>query len=142
MSAKRQSLSRRRARTKHATGIDISELPAEVTRYTTEHVEDIRRVSREDIDRAGEDCARYVAEGAPKRTGEYARGWTHVTSQGAAYVESVVHNTTKPSLAHLLENGHQQFYYGRDLGYRTPGVKHLAPAYEKAKRELEGRVRK
>lgn len=141
--AKRASYSKRRSRSKHSTGISPDQLAGEVTRYTQEHVADITATAREDIDRAGGDCARYVAEGAPKDTGEYAAGWDHVTSQGATWCESVVYNgSDKAYLAHLIENGHEQFYYGCDLGYRQPPRKHLQPAYERAKRELEGRMRK
>lgn len=141
--AKRASYSKRRSRSGRSTGISPDQLAEEITRYTTEHVVDITETARRDIDKAGEDCARYVAEGAPKDTGEYAAGWDHVTSQGASYCESIVYNGgDKAYLAHLIENGYEQFYYGNDLGYRQPPRKHVAPAYERAKRELEGRVRK
>lgn len=136
-------MSSRRGRRSRSTGISPDQLAAEVTRYTQEHIEDITGLAREDIDRAGDDCARYVAEAAPEDTGEYAAGWDHVTSSGAAWCESVVYNGgSRAYLAHLIENGYEQFYMGHDLGYRQPPRKHLQPAYERAKGELEGRVRK
>lgn len=68
-----------------------------------------------------------------KKTGEYAKGWRvskpkPIEGVGAS---SVVYNTTKPSLTHLLEKGHAKIGGGRVAG---DGI--IAQVYKESAQEF------
>lgn len=64
---------------------------------------------------------------------KYYRGWTS-QKKGKSVT---VYNKTKPSLTHLLENGHAN----RD-GSRTRAIPHIAPAEKTAAETFETAIRK
>lgn len=68
---------------------------------------------------------------SPKKTGEYAKGWT-TAKQGSAVV---ICNQNKPSLTHLLENGHAK----RNGGRTSPQV-HIYPVERSAIKRYEKEV--
>lgn len=90
----------------------------------------------EDIRQAGDDCNEELHQTSKQRTGVYAKGWVSDVKGGGYETEARVHNVNKAWLTHLLENGHEQFYMGHDLGYRTPGDKAIETAYDNAARRL------
>ena len=99
--------------------------------------QDVNRNMRLSIIDAGNTCKDEVVAKAPRDTGQYAEGWTVEVDERPDLIIATVRNTgPHRQIAHLLEFGHEQFYMGRDLGYRTPGVKHVGPAYSKAKAQL------
>ena len=72
---------------------------------------------------------------SPRRSGEYANGWTvKKLSRG----DVVVHNTHY-QLTHLLENGHviknKKGTYGR-----TRGIKHIKPVETWANKEFQQKI--
>ena len=70
--------------------------------------------------------------------GKYNKGWkSDYSVSGDGHAKAVVHNTSQPSLTHLLENGHEMFINGKDTGKRVPAYKHIEPAYEHAKTIVE-----
>lgn len=102
---------------------------------------DLEAQAKKDIAKAGRDCASYVRDGAPKDSGEYAKGWRSDVEDGVDGFAAHVHASGRhASLTHLLEHGHEQFFMGEDLGYRTPGKPHIEPAFERASAELLGRM--
>lgn len=106
-----------------------------------EYAEGLESQAAADIKKTGSDCAGYVREGAPKDRGVYARGWRSEFSDGVDGPVATVRNASREaSLSHLLEEGHEQFFMGNDLGYRFPGVPHIAPAYERASAEAIARM--
>ena len=82
-------------------------------------------------------AARELRSTSPKRTGEYAKGWTQKTSyETADNIRVTVYNNKKPQLAHLLEYGHAKVNGGR-----VEGKAHIRPAEERAEKQLLGRVK-
>ena len=74
-----------------------------------------------------------IAANAPKRTGAYSKSWTVKTQKETANsLEVVVHSKNRYQLAHLLEHGH-----AKRGGGRVAGKPHIAPAEEKAVKQLE-----
>lgn len=64
---------------------------------------------------------------SPKKTGNYAKGWTKTTStkndeRGFKVSKIVIYNKNKPTLTHLLENGH-----ATRNGKRVSGKPHIGP---------------
>lgn len=67
-----------------------------------------------------------------KRSGKYAKGWRWRTVDG----HRVVYNTSKPTLTHLLNDGHAiANQYGRQGG-RVNGDHHIDDVAEKYSRKL------
>lgn len=84
------------------------------------------------VQKGGDECKKQLqATEDPRQTGEYAEGWRMRSENdffGGYYVR--VYNTSKPSLTHLLEFGHEKWVHGVDTGERVPGHPHIEPAYE------------
>lgn len=125
--------------------VDANRFWAAVEQAVDESVTEVAEQAQDAIAKVGKDAARDVRARARREfggTGEYARGWKVDTHKAGMHTTATVHNTTQPSLAHLLELGHEQFVMGRDTGRRYPGVKHLEPAFEAGTRELEELMRR
>lgn len=81
--------------------------------------------------------AKTLRSSSPRESGEYAQGW-HSRKTPYGYR---IHNTKKPMLTHLLENGHLIRNKWGTYG-RTRPIKHIKPVEEWAKSEFEERVKK
>ena len=91
--------------------------------------EDVKAAVR----KAGKNVKADIAANAPKRTGAYSKSWTVKTQKETANsLEVVVHSKNRYQLAHLLEHGH-----AKRGGGRVAGKPHIAPAEEKAVKQLE-----
>ena len=74
-----------------------------------------------------------VKKKAPKKTGEYAKGWTKkVTMEDSSRIKITVYASKKSFLTHLLENGHV-----KRGGGRTKAYPHISAAEKKAEEILE-----
>lgn len=94
--------------------------------------EDVKAAVR----KAGKNVKADIAANAPKRTGAYSKSWTVKTQKETANsLEVVVHSKNRYQLAHLLEHGH-----AKRGGERVAGKPHIAPAEEKAIKELEQEI--
>lgn len=83
------------------------------------------------------DAVQKLKSSSPKKTGEYASGWS-ARKQGHGYV---VYNRKHPGLTHLLEKGHliknKKGTYGR-----APARVHIAPVEQEAIKEYEENIRR
>ena len=104
------------------------ELTKALEEYTTEVAEGIKRASKEVADEA----VKELRATSPKNTGEYAKGWTKKKVDDGY----IVHNKSKPGLAHLLEFGHAK----RGGKGRVAARPHIAPVEEKAIKKFEDEV--
>ena len=96
--------------------------------------EDVKAAVR----KAGKSVKADIAANAPKRTGAYSKSWTVKTQKETANsLEVVVHSKNRYQLAHLLEHGH-----AKRGGGRVAGKPHIAPAEEKAIKQLEEEITK
>ena len=91
--------------------------------------EDVKTAVR----KAGKNVKAEISANAPKRTGAYAKSWAVKTEKETAHsLEVVVHSKKRYQIAHLLEHGH-----AKRGGGRVAGIPHIAPAEEKAVKQLE-----
>lgn len=96
--------------------------------------EDVKTAVR----KAGKNVKTEISANAPKRTGAYAKSWTVKTEKETANsLEVVVHSKNRYQIAHLLEHGH-----AKRGGGRVAGIPHIAPAEEKAVKQLEENIMK
>jgi len=114
-------------------GIKVDELAGEIVLAIRAYTEDVS----EAIDQAARDTAKALAkdlrETSPKKTGEYAKGWTHRKEAPGNYR---VYNKKKPQLTHLLEHGH-----AKAGGGRVEGIPHIKPARDRHIPQFEKKVR-
>ena len=90
------------------------------------------------VRKAGKNVKAEISANAPKRTGAYAKSWTVKTQKETANsLEVVVHSKNRYQIAHLLEHGH-----AKRGGGRVAGIPHIAPAEEKAVKQLEEDIMK
>lgn len=89
-----------------------------------------------------DECVEQLRANSPRKTGDYARGWT-VSTQKGGYV---VHNATDYQLTHLLENGHVIVNeYGiqerrNGGGDTTTPNKHIRPVERWGNKEFQRKV--
>lgn len=102
-----------------SVSVQMTELLDEINNEVRDAGENgIKKVSKESVSK--------LRNTSPKKTGDYAKGWT---TKKISAMDIVVHNKTDYQLTHLLENGHvirnKKGTYGR-----TSGTKHIAPVEE------------
>ena len=111
-----------------------------LTKTIMEGLQEYADLASEDVKaavrKAGKNVKADIAANAPKRTGAYSKSWTVKTQKETANsLEVVVHSKNRYHLAHLLEHGH-----AKRGGGRVAGKPHIAPAEEKAIKELEQEI--
>ena len=89
-----------------------------------------------DAKEAAREAAKDLRSSSPKKTGEYASGWS---SKQLDADTAVVYNRKAPGLTHLLEKGHlirnKKGTYGR-----APAHPHIAPVAERMEQEFINKV--
>ncbi len=112
--------------------VNVDKLAGEIVLAIQTYTQDVS----EAVDEAARETAKAIAadlrETSPKKTGEYAKGWTYRKTGVGAYR---VHNKTKPQLTHLLEHGH-----AKAGGGRVEGIPHIKPAKDRYVPEFEKKV--
>ena len=94
-----------------------------------EYNDEIARGTKECVKKVARAGVKALRDVSPKRTGEYAAGWTAKVEEGRLRSTATLYNK-KPGLPHLLENGHAiKNGTGRTFG-RVPGRPHIAPVEE------------
>lgn len=101
---------------------------------------EVKEATNDAISKTSKSSVQKLRNTSPKKSGQYARGWTVKREKGRNGIAVVtVHNKTNYQLTHLLENGHiirnKKGEYGR-----TNGVKHIAPVEEWAASELPAEI--
>lgn len=95
----------------------------------------LSKITEDAFERAAEGLAKDGAEKlrkeSPKKTGEYAKGWTTTKMDRDYYIR----NRKKPGLTHLLEKGHAK----RGGGEVAP-IRHIEPVEEWVSKELAKRI--
>ena len=90
------------------------------------------------VKKAGNSVKKDIQENAPKDTGAYSKSWTvKTTKETSNSLEVTVYSPKKYQLAHLLEFGH-----AKRGGGRTKAQPHIAPAEEKAIKQLESDIQR
>lgn len=99
--------------------------------YTDDVVKDIKKSAK----KISLNAMREVKEKSPQDTGEYSQKWSRNTIEKDNGIYIMVRQTKKPTLTHLLEDGHKS-----RNGSKVAGRKHIAPVEEKANAEFSQKV--
>lgn len=91
---------------------------------------DVDEVVQEALPKVGKETVKELKQTSPKRTGDYAKGWTQKVEKERLGSKLTVYNKTRYQLTHLLEKGHAKV-----SGGFVPGKPHIKPAQDKAERK-------
>lgn len=111
------------------------ELNVQIKALLEEYGAEAEEAVKEVIPKVAKEAAKKLRATSPKKTGEYAKGWTQKVTQTRLGSEAVVYNKNKPGLAHLLEFGH-----AKRNGGRTKAIEHVLPVYSWAQTEAQKRI--
>jgi len=115
--------------------ISIDELAVGITQAIAEYTEDVAVAIEAEVDATSKAVVEDIKANAPRKTGEYARGWTRRKGQRPGSISYTIHNRSKPQLTHLLEHGH-----AKKGGGRVEGRPHIGPAVDKHVPAMERRI--
>ena len=115
-----------------------SSVEAQLWEVLNEYQDELKEKVHDDFEEVGRETAedlRTVSQNKFKKgpgRKRYWRGWTFKVRGTGLETTVTIYNRTKPSLTHLLENGHQ-VYVGRiNTGKRAAAHLHIEPAQKKA----------
>lgn len=118
--------------------VTVDNLAAEIMKGLTEYKDLATADMKTAVRKAGKSVKKDIQANAPKKTGAYSKSWTvKTTKETSESLELTVHSPKKYQLAHLLEKGH-----AKRGGGRTKAIPHIAPAEEKAVKELEADIKR
>ena len=110
-----------RANRKNNLGVLLEEV---VSEYSSEVAETLKKEAKA----TARKTVKTLKQTSPKKSGVYAKEWKQkVTQEGIGSITVTVYNEDKPSLIHLLENGH-----AKRGGGRTKPIEHVDPAADEA----------
>ena len=115
--------------------VSIDELAVELTQAIAEYTEDVAVAIEAEVDATSKAVVEDIKANAPRKTGEYAKGWTRRKDQRPGSISYTIHNRSKPQLTHLLEHGH-----AKKGGGRVEGRPHIRPAVDRHIPAMERRI--
>lgn len=115
------------------TKISVDQLADAVNDALEEYSKLADETMRKAVTDAGKTVRNSIKEGAPVKSGKYAKSWSvKNTKMNSHALEVTVYSRNRYQLAHLLEHGH-----AKRNGGRTRAQVHIAPAEEKGIEQLE-----
>lgn len=117
--------------------VSIDQLADAITDAVKEYTEDVSAAIEKEVEKTADQVLKEVKDTAPKRTGEYRKGFGKTKHSSGGETEVYIWNKKKYRLVHLLEFGH-----AKRGGGRVAGRPHLRPAYDKYAAGLPARIEK
>ena len=118
------------------TKISVDQLADAVNDALEEYSKLADETMRKAVTDAGKTVRNSIKEGAPVKSGKYAKSWSvKNTKMNVHALEVTVYSRNRYQLAHLLEHGH-----AKRNGGRTRAQIHIAPAEEKGIEQLEADI--
>jgi len=118
-----------------AETVTIDQLAVEITQAIADYTDDVVQAIEVEVEATANAVLEDIKANAPKRTGEYAKGWSRRKSRSSHQVTHIIRNTKRPQLAHLLEHGH-----AKHSGGRVEGKPHIRPAVDRHLPAMERRI--
>lgn len=112
-------------------------IPEKLSKYAAEIQIRLEQVLKADV----ENAKRELKSVSPKKTGEYARGWS-VKSENARFTTAYVIYNKYPGMPHLLEFGHATRNGTGRTFKDTPAHPHIAPIEEDLLRKVREDIEK
>lgn len=111
--------------------IDVGELTSAMNYIVEDEIGNISKATKQAVTKACDTIIESLRRDSPEKTGVYAAGWDKdITGNDLVGYQGTVYQALKPSLTHLLENGH-----GGPAP--APPHPHIAPAFDDGVRAFE-----
>lgn len=117
--------------------VGIDQLAAEIANAVREYTEDVTEGINKEVESAANKVLAEAKRLAPKRTGEYVKGFKKTDKSLSGKRQYVIWNKKYYRLVHLLEFGHAKVGGGRVQAYP-----HLRPAHDKFAGELPENIKR
>lgn len=115
--------------------VKTEELAVEIARAIAEYTDGVASAIEAEVDATSKVIVDDIKANAPRKTGEYAKGWTRRKGTQPGTISYTIYNRKKPQLTHLLEHGHV-----KKGGGRVEGRPHIGPAVDKHIPAMERRI--
>ena len=115
--------------------VKTEELAVEIARAIAEYTDGVASAIEAEVDATSKAIVDDIKANAPRKTGEYAKGWTRRKGTQPGTISYTIYNRKKPQLTHLLEHGH-----AKRGGGRVEGRPHIGPAVDKHIPAMERRI--
>lgn len=116
-----------------ATAINLEK---QVSKILEQYETDVSKITADVLKDVAKEAVKKLKSSSPKRTGNYAKGWTYSLEKGRVENSATVYGKKQTyPLAHLLENGH-----AKRGGGRVAGIPHIAPVEEWAVQEVQNEI--
>lgn len=119
--------------------ITIDNLTAEIVLAVKEYTEDVSVAIAKEVDATAAAMVEDLKKDSPKKTGDYAKGWTSKKTKTDEGYGKVIYNKDKPGLTHLLEFGHS---INGGKGGRVEAIPHIRPVYDRHVGKFDERIKK
>ena len=111
-------------------------LTVQMDKILDEYKERVKHATEVSMNRVSRECVKKLRNTSPRKTGDYAKGWTSEKAvDRGSVVDYIVRNKTDYQLTHLLEHGHVVINGKGEYG-RAPARPHIKPVEEWANNEL------
>lgn len=121
--------------------VGLDGLADAISEILTEYETEVARGTKECVQKVAKAGVKALNDTSPRRTGDYAKGWTAKIEEGRLKATATIYNADRPGLPHLLENGHvTRNGTGRTFN-RTPAHVHIKPVEDKIVQEFEDEVK-
>ena len=114
----------------------IDDLANEITSAVKEYTDDVTKGVEKEINSTSRRVAKGISQLSPKKSGVYGKGWTVKKASENGTAKNIVHNKNKPSITHLLENGH-----AKRGGGRVAGKPHIRPVCDRELPDMVNRIK-
>lgn len=113
--------------------IDVDGLANAIVKQLKLYSNEVSEAVEKSVANVSKSTLKQLRSTSPELTGDYRKGWRSgtIVNKKGRYVRAV-HNETDYQLTHLLEKGHK-----KTGGGTVRAIPHIAPAEEKAAKQLE-----
>jgi hypothetical protein len=109
----------------------VKDLTIEIEKAVKDYTEEVERGIATVIEKDVQEAVTELKNTSPKRTGEYAKGWTAKKEVSEGKIKMIIYNKNKPQITHLLEHGH-----AKRAGGRVSGIPHIKPVEQKLNEQV------
>lgn len=124
-----------------AKKVQLAELALEIEKQLKEYSLDVADELKKEIKDEAKRGVRRLKQISPRDTGKYAKGWRYkVNYEDMSDIRITIYNAVKPSLTHVLENGHL-IVQGKRKGDRVEGRPHIRIVEKEIEEALDVKVK-